>query len=141
MGILTHLIPIALGFIAKLMAIKSQQAHDQQKLMLETLAAKSGEIQKAREQSMQESPFAAWNRRILILVILTLVAIYPLAGVFGVDTVVKTTSEGVSILGLFSFGGGESFHTIKGLYKFDEIFAWATMIVEFYFGGQLAKPN
>lgn len=141
MGILTHLIPIALGFIAKLMAIKSQQAHDQQKLMLETLAAKSGEIQKAREQSMQESPFAAWNRRILILVILTLVAIYPLAGVFGVDTVVKTTTEGVSILGLFSFGGGESFHTIKGLYKFDEIFAWATMIVEFYFGGQLAKPN
>ena len=141
MGIITHLVPIALGFIAKLMAIKSQQAHDQQKLMLETLAAKSGEIDKAREYALKESPFAAWNRRILILVILTLVAIYPLAGVFGVDTVVKTTTEGVSILGLFSFGGGESFHTIKGLYKFDEIFAWATMIVEFYFGGQLAKPN
>lgn len=141
MGIITHLVPIALGFIAKLMAIKSQQAHDQQKLMLETLAAKSGEIDKARDYAIKESPFAAWNRRILILVILGLVAIYPLAGVFGVDTVVKTTSEGVSILGLFSFGGGESFHTIKGLYKFDEIFAWATMIVEFYFGGQLAKAN
>ena len=42
MGILTHLIPIALGFFAKLVAIKSQQAHDQQKLMLEALAAKSG---------------------------------------------------------------------------------------------------
>ena len=47
MGILTHLIPIALGFVAKLMAIKSAQAHDQQKLMLETLAAKSCEIQKS----------------------------------------------------------------------------------------------
>lgn len=141
MGILTHLIPIALGFIAKLMAIKSQQAHDQQKLMLETLAAKSGEIDKARDYALKESPFAAWNRRILILVILALVAIYPLAGVFGVDTVVKTTTEGIKFLGLIEFGGGESFQTIKGLYKFDEIFAWATMIVEFYFGGQLAKAN
>ena len=141
MGILTHLIPIALGFFAKLMAIKSQQANDQQKLMLEALAAKSGEIDKARDYALKESPFAAWNRRILILVILALVAVYPLAGIFGVDTVVKTTSEGTSILGLIEFGGGEAFHTIKGLYKFDEIFQWATMIVEFYFGGQLAKAN
>jgi hypothetical protein len=141
MGILTHLIPIALGFIAKLTAIKSAQAHETQKMMMAQFAVKDKQIDKAREQSMQESPFAAWNRRILILVILALVAVYPLAGVFGVDTVVKTTSEGVNILGLFSFGGGEAFHTIKGLYKFDEIFQWATMIVEFYFGGQLAKPN
>jgi len=27
------------------------------------------------------------------------------------------------------------------LYKFDEIFQWATLIIEFYFGGQLAKAN
>ena len=141
MTILTHLIPIILGFIAKLTAIKSAQAHEQQKLMLANLAARSKQIDSAREVAATESPFAAWNRRILILVILALVAVYPLAGVFGVDTVVKTTSEGVNILGLFSFGGGEAFHTIKGLYKFDEIFQWATMIVEFYFGGQLAKPN
>ena len=141
MGILTHLIPIALGFIAKLTAIKSAQAHETQKMMMAQFTAKTEQIDKAREQSMQESPLAAWNRRILILVILALVAVYPLAGVFGVDTVVKSTSEGVNILGLFSIGGGETFTTIKGLYKFDEIFQWATMIVEFYFGGQLAKPN
>lgn len=141
MAILTHLIPIILGFIAKLTAIKSAQAHEQQKLMLAQLSARSEQIDLAREQSLKESPFAAWNRRILILVILALVAIYPLAGVFGVDTVVKTTSSGVSILGLINFGGGDTFTTIKGLYKFDEIFSWATLIVEFYFGGQLAKPN
>jgi hypothetical protein len=141
MGILTHLIPIALGFIAKLTAIKSAQSHETQKMMMAQFTAKTEQIDKAREQSMQESPFAAWNRRILILVILALVAVYPLAGVFGVDTVVKSTSESFSFLGLFSIGGGETFHTIKGLYKFDEIFQWATMIVEFYFGGQLAKPN
>ena len=87
MGILTHLIPIALGFFAKLLAIKSQQAHDQQKLMLEALAAKSKEIQKARDQSNNESPMAAWNRRILMFAILALVAIYPLAGIFGIETV------------------------------------------------------
>jgi hypothetical protein len=141
MAILTHLIPIILGFIAKLTAIKSAQAHEQQKLMLANLAARSKQIDSAREVAATESPFAAWNRRILILVILSLVAIYPLAGIFGVDTVVRSTSEGFSFLGLFSIGGGETFTTIKGLYKFDEIFQWATMIVEFYFGGQLAKPN
>lgn len=141
LGILQHLIPIALGFFAKLAAIKSAQAHEQQKLLLASLNFRSKQIDLAREQSLKESPFAAWNRRILIFVILALVAIYPLAGVFGVDTVVKTTSEGFSFLGLFTIGGGETFTTIKGLYKFDEIFAWATLIVEFYFGGQLAKPN
>ena len=141
MAILTHLIPIILGFIAKLTAIKSAQAHEQQKLMLANLAARSKQIDSARKVAATESPFAAWNRRILILVILSLVAIYPLAGIFGVDTVVRSTSEGFSFLGLFSIGGGETFTTIKGLYKFDEIFQWATMIVEFYFGGQLAKPN
>lgn len=137
--ILQHLIPIALGFFGKLLAIKSQQAHDQNRIMLEALAAKSGEIQKARGQSNKESPMAAWNRRILIIVILALVAIYPIAGIFGIETVISTTTKGWSFLGLFEIGGGTTFETVKGLYKFDEIFQWATLIIEFYFGGQLAK--
>jgi hypothetical protein len=29
--------------------------------------------------------------------------------------------------------------TVDGLLKMDEIFGWATMIIEFYFGAQLAK--
>ena len=140
--ILQHLIPIALGFFAKLVAIKSQQAHDQNKMMLEVLAAKSGEIQKAREQSNNESPMAAWNRRILMFAVLALVAIYPLAGVFGIDTVIEVVEKPVTFFfGLFEIGGGTRFETVKGLYKFDEIFAWATMIIEFYFGGQLAKGS
>jgi len=139
MGILTHLLPIALGFIAKLVAIKSQQAHDQQKIMLGALAAKSEQIDKAREQANNESPMAAWNRRILMFAVLALVAIYPLAGILGIETVIPVTSEGFSFLGLFNIGGGTTFETVKGLYKFDEIFQWATMIIEFYFGGQLAK--
>jgi hypothetical protein len=140
MTILQHIIPIALGFFAKLLAIKSQQAHDQHKLMLEVLAAKEGALEKAREQSNNESPMAAWNRRILMLIILALVAVYPIAGLIGVDTVVEVKEEPTSFLfGLFEFGGGSTFQTVKGLFKFEEIFQWATMIVEFYFGGQLAK--
>jgi hypothetical protein len=138
-SLLTHLLPIGLGFFAKLVAIKSQQAHDQNQLMLSALAGKSKEIQKARDQSNKESPMAAWNRRILMFAVLALVAIYPLAGIFGIETVIPVTSEGFSFLGLFTIGGGTTFETVKGLYKFDEIFAWGTMIVEFYFGGQLAK--
>jgi len=141
MGILTHLIPIALGFFAKLMAIKSKQSHDEQKLMLQALSAKSKQIDNARDQSNKESSMAAWNRRFLIIVILALVAVYPLAGIFGIETVIPVTTEGFNILGLFEIGGGTTLETVTGLYKFDEIFQWATIIIEFYFGGQLAKPN
>ena len=133
-----QLIPIGLGFFAKLVAIKSQQAHDQNELMLKALAAKSGEIQKAREQSNNESPMAAWNRRILMFVILALVAVYPIAGLLDIQTVIPVDIPKSSFL-FFEWGGGTVFKTIDGLYKFDEIFTWATMIVEFYFGGQLAK--
>ena len=140
-NLLTHLIPIALGFFAKLAAIKSRQAHDEQKLMLQALSAKSVEIDKARDQSNKESSMAAWNRRFLIVVILALVAIYPLAGILGIETIIPVTTEGFNFLGLFEIGGGTTLETVSGLYKFDEIFQWATIIIEFYFGGQLAKSN
>ena len=140
-SLLTHLIPIGLGFFAKLTAIKSKQAHDEQKLMLQALAAKSIQIDKARENANKESSMAAWNRRFLIVIILALVAIYPLAGIFGIETIIPVTTEGFSFLGLFEIGGGTTLETVTGLYKFDEIFQWATIIIEFYFGGQLAKSN
>ena len=140
-SLLTHLIPIGLGFFAKLTAIKSKQAHDEQKLMLQALAAKSIQIDKARENANKESSMAAWNRRFLIVIILALVAIYPLAGIFGIETIIPVTTEGFSFLGLFEIGGGTTLETVTGLYKFDEIFQWATIIIEFYFGGQLAKSS
>ena len=140
-SLLTHLIPIGLGFFAKLTAIKSKQAHDEQKLMLQALAAKSIQIDKARENANKESSMAAWNRRFLIVIILALVAIYPLAGIFGIETIIPVTTEGFSLFGLFEIGGGTTLETVTGLYKFDEIFQWATIIIEFYFGGQLAKSN
>tara|TARA_R100000935_G_scaffold30945_1_gene51397 strand:- start:3203 stop:3631 length:429 start_codon:yes stop_codon:yes gene_type:complete len=140
-SLLTHLIPIGLGFFAKLTAIKSKQSHDEQKLMLQAMGAKNTSIDNARNQSNKESSMAAWNRRFLIVVILALVAIYPLAGVFGIETIIPVAYEGVNLLGLIEFGGGTTLETVTGLYKFDEIFQWATIIIEFYFGGQLAKSS
>ena len=99
-SLLTHLIPIGLGFFAKLTAIKSKQSHDEHKLMLQAMGSKRKFIDNARDQSNKESSMAAWNRRFLIVIILALVAIYPLAGIFGIE-----------------------------------------IIIEFYFGGQLAKSN
>ena len=43
-GIITHIIPIALGFFAKLVAIRSKQAHEQQSLMLQAMSVKEVQI-------------------------------------------------------------------------------------------------
>jgi|TARA_R110000744_G_scaffold288543_1_gene399504 hypothetical protein len=140
-SLLTHLIPISLGFFAKLSAIKSKQSHDEQKILLNAFVAKSKSISSAREFASKENRGAQWNRRFLIVVILSLVAIYPLAGLLGVETVIPVEYQGFSLLGLIEFGGGTRFQEVVGLYKFDEIFQWATIIIEFYFGGQLAKSS
>lgn len=138
MSLLTHLIPISLGFFAKLTAIKSKQKHLEQKLMLQALSAKSVQIDKAREASDKESKGAQWNRRFLIVVILGLVSLYPLAGLLGINVTVPIDYSGFSLFGI-EIGGGTRLTTVDGLYKFEEIFTWATIIIEFYFGGQLAK--
>jgi|TARA_B110000977_G_scaffold194016_1_gene269920 hypothetical protein len=131
--------PILIGFLMKLSAIKSQQASDAHKMMLEAMAVKSDIMGKARLQSNRESPMAALNRRVLIFVILGLVAIYPIAGLLGVDTTIPVVREGFSFLGIFKASDTIEMVKVKGLFKFDEIFSWCTLIVEFYFGAQLAK--
>ena len=131
--------PILIGFLMKLSAIKSQQASDAHKMMLEAMAVKSDIMSKARLQSNRESPMAALNRRVLIFVILGLVAIYPIAGLLGVDTTIPVVREGFSFLGIFKASDTIEMVKVKGLFKFDEIFSWCTLIVEFYFGAQLAK--
>ena len=74
---LTNIAPIGLGFIAKLYALKSQAASDQQKLMIENLQARNDSINQARQMAEKESPMAAMNRRVIIFVILmVLIMIY-----------------------------------------------------------------
>ena len=138
--ILTNAVPILLGFFAKLLAIRSQAATDSQKLMLEAFAAKNEAINNARDRADKESPMAAWNRRFIIISILGLIIFTQVAPVlFNVETVIPTVKEGFSLLGFTITPDQIEYVTVEGLIKFNEVFAWATMIVEFYFGAQLAK--
>jgi len=137
---ITNVAPIALGFFAKLFALKSQAAQEQQKLMIQSLQVRNDSINMARDRADKESPMAAMNRRIIILTILALVIFTQVAPVFwNVPTVIPTVTEGFSILGFQLTADEVEYVTVEGMLKFDEIFRWATMIIEFYFGAQLAK--
>jgi len=139
-GFLTNIAPIMLGFIGKLFALKSQAAAENQKLMMQQFAVRDKSINDARDRADKESPMAAMNRRIIILVILSLVIFTQVAPVvFDVPTVIPTIIEGFSFLGLQFTPDVVEYATVDGLLKMDEIFGWATMIIEFYFGAQLAK--
>ena len=138
--LLTNVAPIILGFVAKLFALKSQAASENQKLMIQSLQVRNDSINQARDRADKESPMAALNRRVIIFVILGLVIFTQVAPVwFDVPTVIPTVIKGASILGFQLTPDVVEYVTVEGMLKFDEIFRWATMIIEFYFGAQLAK--
>ena len=140
MTLLTNIAPIILGFVAKLFALKSQAAAENQKLMIQSLQVRNDSINMARDRADKESPMAALNRRVIIFVILGLVIFTQVAPVwFDVPTVVPTIVKGASFLGFQLTPDVVEYVTVEGMLKFDEIFRWATMIIEFYFGAQLAK--
>ena len=139
-ALLTNVAPIILGFVAKLFALKSQAAAENQKLMIQSLQVRNDSINMARDRADKESPMAALNRRVIIFVILGLVIFTQVAPVwFDVPTVVPTIVKGASFLGFQLTPDVVEYVTVEGMLKFDEIFRWATMIIEFYFGAQLAK--
>ena len=141
-ALLTNIAPIALGFVGKLFALKSQAAQENQKLMMQQFAVRDKSINDARSAADKESPMAALNRRVIIFVILSLIIFTQVAPVFfNVPTVVPTVIEGASLLGFELTPDTIEYVTVQAgaVLKFDEVFAWATMIIEFYFGAQLAK--
>jgi|TARA_R110000787_G_scaffold60712_5_gene137709 hypothetical protein len=137
----TSILPIGLGFVAKLFAIKSKAASDNQKLMLQNMAANTESTNAAREFSKSESPMAALNRRFIIIVILGLIVFLQVSPVlFDVDTVLETTKEGISFLGLFQITPDVvEYVSLNGVIKYQETFDFASLIVSFYFGSSLAK--
>jgi len=140
MSLIMSALPILLGFVAKLIALKSQAASENQKLMIQNLQARNDSINQARDRADKESPMAAWNRRFIIMVILGLIIFTQVAPVFlDVPTVIPTVIEGFSFFGFQLTPDVVEYVTVEGMMKFDEIFKWATMIIEFYFGAQLAK--
>jgi len=139
-SLLTNILPIAGGFLMKLFALNQQAKQEQQKQMLDVFAARSQGLEDARAQSNKESPMAAMNRRVIIFVILGLVVFTQVAPVlWNVQTVIPTVQEGFSLLGFQVTPDEVEYVTVKGMLKLNEVFSWATMIVEFYFGAQLAK--
>jgi len=137
---LTNIAPIILGFLAKLVALKSQAASDNQRLMLESMQARDAVLDKARDRADKESPMAAWNRRIIILVILGLIIFTQIAPVwFNIPTAIPIVHKGFNFLGINFTQDVIEYQLVNGLIKYDEIFKWASMIIEFYFGAQLAK--
>ena len=131
-----------LGFVGKLFALKQQAAAENQKLMMQQFAAKDKSINDARDRADKESPMAAMNRRVIILVILALIIFTQVAPVmFDVPTVIPTVIEGTSFFGIEFVPDVIEYVEIQAgsVLKMDEIFGWATMIIEFYFGAQLAK--
>ena len=139
-ALLTNVAPIILGFVAKLFALKQQAASENQKLMIQSLQVRNDSINMARDRADKESPMAAMNRRVIIFVILGLVIFTQVGPVyFDVPTVIPTVIKGASILGFQLTPDTIEYATVEGLLKMDEIFRWATMIIEFYFGAQLAK--
>ena len=141
-ALLTNIAPIILGFVAKLFALKSQAASENQKLMIQSLQVRNDSINMARDRADKESPMAALNRRVIIFVILALIIFTQVAPVwFDVPTVIPTIVEGTKILGFQITPDIVEYVTIQAgsVLKMDEIFGWATMIIEFYFGAQIAK--
>ena len=139
-SLLTNVAPIIMGFIMKLVAIKSKAATDLQKLQIEALSARAEQVDKAREAAKSESPWAAMNRRVIIFVLLGIIVFTQVAPVFlDVPTVIPTIIKGSSFLGFDITPDKIEYITVKGMLKLDEVFKWTTIIVEFYFGAQLAK--
>ena len=141
-GFLTNIAPIALGFVAKLFDLKQHAAQEQQKLMMQGLQARNDSINQARDRADKESPMAALNRRVIIFVILALIIFTQVAPpLMNIETVVPHLTEGISVLGFQLTRDTIEYVTVQAgaVLKLEEVFSWATMIIEFYFGAQLAK--
>ena len=138
--LLTSILPIALGFFAKLTALNMQAKQESQKMQMEVLLARESSISDARDAANKESPMAALNRRLIIWVMLFLIVIYVMAPLFmDIPTAIPIVQEGFSFLGFQITPDVIEYEMVRGLIKYDEVFAWTSLIVEMYFGASMAK--
>ena len=141
-AILTNMLPILMGFVSKLIAENMKQKAEQQKLMLQAMGAREQALNDAREYAKTESAAAAFTRRVIFFTILALIVVYVLAPViFDVQTVIPVVEKGVSILGFELTGDTTTFVPVDGMVKYEEVFRWASMIIEFYVGSQVGKTR
>jgi hypothetical protein len=119
--------------------MKQHASAEQQKLMIQAMQVNNQSINMAREAAAKESPFAAMNRRIVILVVLGLLVTIQFAPILGLDTVIPTVQEGFSVLGLKLTPDTTTYEVVSGMVKNAEIYSFAELLISFFFGSQLAK--
>ena len=137
-SILTHIIPIALGFIAKLLALKAEDNKQRQEMMIKALSAQNQSLDMARKY---DTPVANASRRLLLWFLMAAIMLSMLGYVafdapIYVEQVVKDPSF---LFGLI--GGGEhiEWKEIRGIPSFQELFVWMQILIEFWFGATLAR--
>jgi hypothetical protein len=143
-GLLTNLAPILFGFVAKIIALNVQAKQEQQKLQIQALSARENSIASAREAEKSEGVGAALNRRVIIFTILLLIIFTQVAGpLLNIETVVPNVIEGISFFGIQLTRDTIEYVTVQSgaVLKLNEVFAWATTIIEVYFGAQLGKAT
>jgi hypothetical protein len=138
-SLLTSVAPIALGFFAKLFAMKQHANQEQQKLMIQAMSAQNQSINMARDFAVKETKFSAMNRRILILSVLACLLAIQFAPLAGLDTVMPTVKEGFSFLGLKLTPDTVTYEVVSGMVKNPEIYSFAELILSFFFGSALCK--
>ena len=138
-SLLTSITPIALGFFAKLFAMKQHANQEQQKLMIQAMSAQNQSINMARDYAQKETRFSAMNRRIVVLVVLGCLVAIQFAPLAGIDTVMPTVKEGFSFLGFKLTSDTVTYEVVSGMVKNSEIFAFSELLISFFFGSQLCK--
>jgi len=120
--------------------LNMQAKQESQKMQMEVLLARESSISDARDAANKESPIAALNRRLIIWVMLFLIVIYVMAPLFmDIPTAIPIVQEGFSFLGFQITPDVIEYEMVRGLIKYDEVFAWTSLIVEMYFGASIAK--
>ena len=127
------------GFLMKLFALNQANKRETQEMQLQALIAQNNAVNDARKMAEKEPVMAQMNRRIIILTILALIIFTQVAPpLLDIQTVIPVVEKSEGFLGFFA-SEETTFVPVEGLVKYEEIFKWASMIIEFYFGSQLAK--
>ena len=138
--LITNLIPIILGAITKLVAIRSQNASDQQKMMIEAMANRANITQEIRSS---DTPASAANRRALLWFLMAMVATVVVGGaIFSSPIYVEQVQKGLSLFGIIDIVP-DSLEWIKleagSIVAFDEVFVWMSILIEFMLGASIVR--
>lgn len=133
-----HGIPIILGFLGKFLALKAQDNKEIQERNLVALNAQAAEYKAVREI---QSPAANGTRRLILVFLMAMMSVFVLGfALFEVPIYVEEVRPKLDFLfGIISIPESISWTEIKGIPAFKDFFSWMAIIIEFWFGAQLAK--